>query len=134
MEKKAAKALLDFVFEAKGVFEEILNSDHKPSEDFSTEKALYSNEIFEQKYDDFEAELANNVRKYDDIKIIKAYLTSIFKGAKPWGYKADVMNYLILELDIESEFLFGLKKNIDNYLCTQLSQALSPRLHKAFII
>ena len=114
MEKKAAKALCQFVFEAKDAFEHILNSVVLPYEDFSTEKQLYSNNMFTQKYADFEAELQNNVRIYKDNRIIASYLRSIFNVENPWEGMSEAINYRILEIDIENKFLFEFKKNIED--------------------
>jgi len=115
MQTKRAIALANFIDEAYDVFGKVNKLEVKDKKELDKYKRKFTESNFEEKYEDFEDEMRENIDEYLNIKPIYDYILFSFMTFKNWHPFYDEDNQQIMKQGYEIQFLIKLKTNIVEY-------------------
>jgi hypothetical protein len=114
METKSAKALTAYIDEAYKTFGKVYRREVEDKKELDRYKRKFSDEKFEEKYNDFKIELNENIVAFPNINQVQAYLAACFEKFRNWYPFNDDDDVSIIQRGYQTGFLIKLKENIES--------------------
>ena len=115
MDKERALLLQQFLINGANVFSDLFGRKALTAQKINEYKKDFSDQMFVDVYAAFEIELLANILKYRNLETIKAYTNKYFSFFCPWNDKYAAAKKIIINQNLEIEFLLNLTTNLTEY-------------------